>query len=563
MVGNKAKIIEDLLKVAIGITLLVILNQLAVHFPKRWDLTEEKRYTMQDATKELLKNLDETVYVDVYLEGDLPSGFVRLKKSIQETLEEFRIQAGNKLQYKFIDPYQAATPSARQEFYNSLVQSGIQATNVIDTKDGKRTEKRIFPGAIVSKGDKESGVLLLKGNKGAGAEQQLNQSIEGLEYELAAAIRGLNTTDRQRIALIKGHGELDNEEIADLTNSMLERYEVRNVNLSQRQDLIGYHAVLVAKPLLQFSEADKYKLDQFIMNGGKALFFVDALQIDMDSITGAGTYSFPYQTNLDDLLFKYGIRINKDLIVDRLSQKYPIVAGTVGNQPNIQWMPWPFYPLINYTGNHPIVRNLDAIGGKFVSSMDTVKAQGITKTPLLFSSRYSKKVDYPVKVSLNDLRKDFDPESFNQGPIALAYLLEGSFTSLYKNRLLPQGVAGAGFKAQGEPSKIIVVADGDLVRNDINPKNQQPLPMGFDLASGLDAFANRDFIMNALSYLLNENGIISARTKEIRIRPLDTVKIGEEKLKWQLINLLLPLVLLLIYALIRQFWRKRKFAAFK
>ena len=173
----------------------------------------------------------------------------------------------------------------------------------------------------------------------------------------------------------------------------------------------------MVKPIQLFSEADKYKLDQFIMSGGKALFFLDALHVDMDSITGPGTYAFPYETNLDDLLFKYGVRINKDLIIDRFSQRYPIVAGTVGNQPNIQFMPWPFYPLANYTGDHPIVKNLDAIGGKFVSSMDTVKAQGITKTPLLFSSQYSRKVDSPVRVSLNELRKDFDPESFNQGPI--------------------------------------------------------------------------------------------------------------------------------------------------
>ncbi len=563
MVGNWPKVIEDILKFAISMVILVIANQLMGHFPQRWDLTEEKRYSIQPATETLLKNLDETVYVDVYLEGQLPAGFLRLQKSIKETLEEFRIHAGNRLQYRFIDPTEATSSEARQQFYNRLIQSGIQASNVIDTKDGQKTEKVIFPGALISKGDQELGVLLLKGNSGAGPDQQLNQSIEGLEYELGSTIRALSTNDKKRIALIKGHGELDNPEIVDMTNSLLDRFEVRNVNLSQRQNLIGYDVALVVKPIQIFSEADKYKLDQFIMNGGKALFFLDALQVEMDSITGPGTYAFPYETNLDDLLFKYGLRINKDLIVDRVSQKYPIVTGTVGNQPNIQWVSWPFYPLVNYAGDHPIVKNLDAISGKFVSSIDTVKAPGVVKTPLLFSSQYSRIAESPVKVSLNDLRKDFDPNSFNQGPIPFAYLLEGSFNSLYTNRLLPPEVITDDFKAQGATSKIVVVADGDLLRNDIIPKTEQPLPMGFDLASGQDAFANRDFIMNAVSYLVDDEGIITARNKEIKIRPLDTIRIGEEKVKWQLINLILPLILLVVYGMLRQAWRKRKFASFK
>ncbi|MDH3711357.1 MAG: gliding motility-associated ABC transporter substrate-binding protein GldG [Cyclobacteriaceae bacterium] len=562
MVTRNQRKITDLLLFAIGIMACVLANQFSGHFPQRWDLTEEKRYSIQPATKELLRNLQETVYLEVYLEGEMPAGFLRLQKSIKETLEEFRVHAGDRLQFQFIDPDQAASAQARQEFYNDLIQKGIQASNVIDTKDGQKTEKVIFPGAVVAQGNRELGVLLLKGNKGAGPDEQLNQSIEGLEYELASAIRALATVDRPRIALIKGHGELENPEIVDLTNSLLDRYQVHNVNLTQGSNLMGYDAALVVKPIQIISEEDKYKLDQFVMNGGKILFFLDALQVEMDSITGAGTYAFPYETNLDDLLFKYGVRINKDLLVDRLSQRYPIITGNVGNQPNINWLNWPFYPLINYSGDHPIVKNLDALSGKFVSSMDTVKAEGITKTPLLFSSQYSRKVDYPVRVSLNELRKEFNPETFNQGPIPLAYLLEGSFTSLYKNRLLPEGVVDNSFKADGEPSKIVVVADGDMLRNDINPKTQQPLPMGFDLATGQEAFANRDFIMNAVSYLLNDQGIINARTKEIKIRPLDTVRIGEERVKWQLINLIVPLILLVIYALARQFWRKRKFASF-
>lgn len=562
MVSRNSKIIADVLKFLIGLMLLVILNQLAGHFPVRWDLTEEKRFSIQPATKELLQNLEDVVYVDVYLDGELPAGFARLKKSIRETLDEFRIYAGNNLQYKFVDPDKATTPSSRNQFYANLAELGIQPSNVIDTKDGQRTEKLLFPGAIVAQGTRERGVLLLKGNKGAGPDEQLNQSIEGLEYELAAAIRGLSSSDQQRIGLVKGHGEPGDRDIVDLTTNLSANYDLGNVNLSIYQDLIGYDALLVIKPIQPFSEVEKYHLDQFLMQGGKAMMFLDALQVDMDSIKGPGTYAFPFETNLDDMLFRYGLRINKDLIVDRFGQRYPIIVGTVGNQPNIQWMPWPFYPIINRTGEHPIVRNLDAVSTKFTSSIDTVKAIGVIKTPLLFSSQYSMRVDYPVKVSLNDLRKDFNPETFNQGPIPMAYLLEGNFTSLYKNRMLPIGVSNIPIKPEGN-SKIIVVADGDMMISEINPKTDRPLPMGFDLASQQEAFANKDFLLNSMSYLLNDQGIINARNKEIKIRPLDRVRIDRERLSWQLFNLITPLVLLVVYGVIRQFLRRRKYANFK
>ncbi|GJM28875.1 MAG: gliding motility-associated ABC transporter substrate-binding protein GldG [Cyclobacteriaceae bacterium] len=554
--------ITDLLKFFIGIMVLVILNQLTAQFPVRWDLTEEKRFSIQPATRDLLTNLDEVVYIDVYLDGELPAGFERLKKAIRETLEEFRVYAGDNIQYKFVNPNQAVSQSSRNQFYASLAEKGIQPSNVIDTKDGQRSEKLVFPGALVARGTEETGVLLLKGNKGAGPDQQLNQSIEGLEYELAAAIRGLSTTDRRRIGMVRGHGELADQDLADLTNSLASQYDIGNVNLAIFQNLIGYDALIVVKPVHPFSELEKYNLDQFIMQGGKALFFMDVLHLDMDSIKGEGTYALPVETNLDDMFFKYGVRINKDLVVDRFGQRYPIVVGTVGNQPNLQWMPWPFYPLINHTGDHPIVKNLDVLSTRFVSSMDTVKAEGVIKTPLFFSSEYSMKADYPVKVSLNDLRKDFNPETFNQGPIPLAYLLEGNMTSLFKNRLLPESAVGETPLEEGR-SKIIVVADGDMMTSQLNPKTERPLPMGFDLASQQEAFANRDFLMNSMAYLLNDQGIINARNKEIKIRPLDTVRISDQRLSWQLFNLLTPLVLLIVYGVGRSYIRKRKYGNFK
>jgi gliding-associated putative ABC transporter substrate-binding component GldG len=562
MVDLNSKRTADVLRFLIGLMLLVILNQLAGRFPLRWDLTEEKRYSIQAPTKDLLRNLEDQVFIDVYLDGALPAGFARLRKSIEETLDEFKVYAGDNLQYKFVDPSTAASGASRNQFYASLAEKGIQPSNVIDTREGERTEKLVFPGAVVAQGTREKGVLLLKGNKGAGPDQQLNQSIEGLEYELASAIRGLSSSNEQRIGLVTGHGELGDQDITDLTSSLSSQYRLGNVNLSIYQDLIGYDALLVLKPTQAYTEVEKYNLDQFIMQGGKAIFFIDALHLDMDSIRGEGTYAFPYQTNLDDLLFRYGVRINKDLVVDRFGQRYPVVVGTIGNQPNLQWMPWPFYPLLNHKGDHPIVRNLDAVSSRLVSSIDTVKAEGVHKIPLLFSSQYSLSAEYPVKVSLNDLRKDFNPETFNQGPIPLAYLLEGRFTSLYKNRLTPEGVVSQNRLDEGN-SSILVVADGDMMTSQINPKTDRPLPMGFDLASQQEAFANRDFLLNAVSYLLNEDGIINARNKEVKIRPLDTVRIANSKLQWQVFNLVTPLVILIIYGIGRHLIRKRKYANFE
>jgi ABC-2 type transport system permease protein len=294
------------------------------------------------------------------------------------------------------------------------------------------------------------------------------------------------------------------------------------------------------------------------MNGGKAMFFIDALRINMDSLGQQGNFAFNYDHKLDDLFFRYGVRINPDLVQDIYSGAYPIVVGSMGDQPQIEMMPWPFFPVINKFGNHPIVKNLDAIYTRFLSSIDTVKAIGIRKTPLMLTSQYSRKLSVPVHVNVNDLHKDMNPSVMNKGPINVAYLLEGKFNSLYKNRFLPENAIKSSFKEQSVPNKIIVCSDGDLVRNEINNKNGQPFPLGYDPMTK-NNFANKDFVTNALDYLLDENGIISAKKKEIKLRPLDKVKIREAKAKWQLINLTSPLILVVVFGLFRFFVRKRRY----
>lgn len=560
MVNWKSKKLGDFLWLANALALIVIVNVVAALYFFRVDLTEEKRYSIKDQTKDLLNSLEEDVFIEVYLEGELNAPFRRLRKNIEETLEEFRIYSGNKIKFTFTDPGAAAGPKARSEFMNDLASRGIQPTNVVDNKNGQRVEKIIFPGALISYGGFETGVMLLKGNKGATSDQRINQSIEGIEFELANAIYKLANSERKKIGFIRGHGEVDSLSIASFNNDLLELYDVFKVDLNRSADLSKYDVLVIAKPKRSYSVLEKFRLDQFIMNGGKGLFLIDKLDASMDSATRDDYFALPYEHNLDDLLFRYGLRINADLVQDQQSAPYPVVTGQVDGKPEVQLLEWPYFPLVSTYPEHPITRNLDAIHMKFASSIDTVKAIGVKKTPLLLSSPYSQVIGAPVHISINDLRR-MDPAKFTTPHVPLSYLLEGSFTSLFKNRFLPAGADSSVFKGDGKSTKIIVVSDGDIIRNEINPRTRQPQELGFDPFTNLK-FANHDFLLNSIAYLVEENGLIQARSKEVKLRPLDRSKITEGKTKWQIINLVLPLVLLVVYGVIRSVIRKRKYARF-
>ena len=561
MVNWKSRKLGDVLWFANGVVALVLINLLVSQYFFRLDLTEEKRYSIKPQTKEILNTLEDEVYVEIFLSGDLNAGFTRFQKAIQETLEEFRISSHNKIKYRVTDPGVALSDKARQEYMADLAARGIQPTNVIDNKNGQRVEKIIFPGVVISYGGREKGVMLLKGNKAAPQEEEINQSIEGIEYEVASAIRELTNEDRKRIGFVTGHGELDSVHVASLKGALREAYDVGRVRLDQQQSLQNVDVLVIAKPTSTFSTLDKFALDQYIMRGGKVMFLIDRLNASMDSASSENYFALPFDLGLDDQLFKYGVRINPDLVLDRTCGLYPIITGQVGGKPQVQLMEWPFFPLLNRYATHPMTRNLDAVVTKFVSSVDTVKAAGIRKTSLMTTSPYSRKFTAPVKVSVNELRKNVRPEDFSEGDIAVGYLLEGKFTSLYKNRLLPEGAPEQGFKADGVATKLVVIGDGDLARNDINPRTRQIQALGFDPFTN-QTFANRDFLMNAVTYLAEDDGLIQARNKRVTIRPLDKTKVTAERAKWQVMNLVVPLLLLIAYGVFRAYWRKKKFAKF-
>ncbi|MCC2545266.1 gliding motility-associated ABC transporter substrate-binding protein GldG [Hymenobacter sp. BT175] len=557
---------RDLTRFGLLLLGLVVLNLVGSLFFFRLDLTEEKRYTMAPATKQLLQNLPEPVTVTVYLAGDFPPAFRRLQQSVRETLNEMQVYGGRNLHYVFVDPSAASTEKERNAFYETLLKKGLRPTNLAASENGKRSEKIIFPWATVALGNQEKQVLLLRGNQAAPAEVRLNQSIEGLEYELASTIRKLVPGQRKLIGVVEGHNELTNVQAYDLINSLSQYYSVYRVNLSRTrpQDLAKLSAIIIAKPTEAYSEPEKFELDQYVTRGGKALFFVDPMRVSLDSTARAGaSLAFPYELNLDDLLFRYGVRLNGDLILDLNSGVIPMVTGTLGDKPNVEPMQWQFYPLINTFSQHPVTRNLDAVYTKFISSIDTVKAAGIRKTPLMFTSRYARVLPAPVPINFNDARLAPDPKVYKQRFLPVGYLLEGQFRSLYANRARPgttqfQPAAAA----DARPGKVLVISDGDFIRNEVDPKTGNPYRLGFDRMANTE-FANRELVLNAVDYMLDETGLIAVRGKQITLRPLDKIRILAERTKWQALNLMLPLALLGGFGLVRAWLRRRRYASFR
>jgi len=546
-----------LLILANGVAFAVLLNLVMADYFVRIDLTEEKRFTVKQPVRQLLDNLDDEVYVEVYLEGELNAPFRRMRKAIVELLEEFRVYSNNRVRYQLVNPLAAASEKARNEYIRSLMDKGIVPTRLVERANNAVSEKLIFPAALVSYGGREVAVNLLKGTSSGSRDEKINQSIEGLEYELANALYKLANTERKRVGIVVGNGEPDSLRWAALNNALLELYDVFKVNLKRKTSLTGYDALLLIKPTKPFTELEKFKLDQYVMHGGRLLLMMDKLEANTDSASRENYFAFPYEVNLDDLLFRYGVRINNDLVQDKTAAFCPIVTGTSGAKPNIQLLEWPFFPLINHMADHPITRNLDAVVLRFASSVDTVKAIGVTKTPLFFTSGASRKLGAPVRISIDDVKK-LSQARFDIPAIPLAWLLEGTFTSLYKNRFLPEGADPAGFRPVSKPAKVLVVGDGDIALNEINPRTGNPVQLGYDPYTQY-TFANEELLLNAVAWLTNEDGLIKTKNRTVKIRPLNREAIQQNRWKIQMANLLLPLTVLLIAGFTYSYWRQKKY----
>lgn len=554
----------------IALLALVIFNVLSAFLFFRVDLTAEKRYTLSTATQKLLADVDDDIHVNVYLTGDLPPGFKRLENAVRETLDEFAARADQPVTYRFIDVDAVTETEAKNKLIEQLVQKGLQPTNLFDNEGGKRTEKLIFPGAIVSYKGQETPVLLLKGNKAASKEEQLNQSFEGVEYALASAIRKLTQPagSRRRVGLL-ARTKVPPSRFSDLLASVQETYDLFYVDLTKPAPIANLDVLLVPKPDQPFTDDDLFKIDQYVVKGGRAVFFVDGARVD--SVGAEGTFAQPLNLNLDELFFQWGVRVNRDVVKDLSSNVIPLNVGNMGDKPNIQLVPWRFYPVINNFGTgpassgsvNPIVRNLDAVLARFASTIDTVRAQGvgnsaIRKTPLLLTSPYTQLRQAPVVVAYNEARQQPDPRTYNGGVRLIGCLLEGKFRSLYANQILPGDPRAPGYKADGVASRVIVCSDGDLVVNDVDYRRQTPYPLGFDRYTR-QTFANKDFALNAIDYLADPEGVIEARNRQITLRPLDKIRLQSERTGWQLLNLIGPIALVGLIGLVWQWGRKRKY----
>jgi ABC-2 type transport system permease protein len=575
--GKKIRNIRqnNIIQLVMGLSIIILLNIIGQYIFTRFDLTSEKRYTLTPATKDLLRNLDDVVYFKIYLEGEFPAGFKRLSRSTKEMLDEFRAYS-NKIQYEFINPSKVGNAAEVRSFYQELIRKGLNPTDLtVKTSDGT-SQQIIFPGGLVTYKSREMPVHFLLSQIGQTPEYILNSSVQVLEYTLSSAIRKVTIETRPSVAFIEGHGELKAPYVYDITNALKEFYTVERVkidgkinSLTQR-DSTGagqfivknkYKAIIIAQPDSAFSEKDKFIIDQFIMRGGKVLWLIDPVYASMDSLENSNqTMGLAMNLNLDDQLFTYGVRLNPDLVLDLNALPIRIVTGMVGDQPQIEFLPWPFFPVITPTSDHPIVKNLNALMTHFVSSLDTVGVKGIKKTILLTTSQYSHKLQTPVLISLDMLREEPDQKQYSEQYIPIAALLEGEFESVFRNRI-PSEIRDnplIDFHDKSPPNKMIVVADGDIILNQMHMTQGYPLPLGFDQYTR-QTFGNRDFIMNAMNYLCDDSGSISARTREVKLRLLDKTKISDEKITWQLINILIPIALVGVIGVIQFMLRKRKY----
>lgn len=569
---------NDTIQLGMLLVMLLLLNYMASHWFFRIDLTQEKRYTLSPATRSILKNLDDKVYVKVYLEGEFPAGFKKLRNETREMLNEFKAYAGNKLEYEFINPSASADKKTREAIYQQLYKQGLLPTDLSVKEEDGVSNKIIWPGAIMAYKNNEIPVQLLKSQLGAPAEVMLNSSVENLEYELIQAIHQLSKEHVVKVGFLEGHGELSAQHTADIAKSLSEFYYVERVNINGKLSALTersesdtgmfkvkpvYDALIIAKPTEPFSEEDKFIIDQYLMYGGKVMFLIDPVFAEMDSLeTAEMTMAFPLELRLDDQLFTYGARINYNLVQDMQSAPIPVVTGRVGTQVKTELFPWLFFPLFMPATSHPIVNNLNAVKGEFVSTVDTIPKPGIRKTVLFSSSQYTKLLNAPTRISLNMLRFEPKSEQFNKPFQPVAVLLEGEFSSVFENRV-PKNIENSreiAFRSKSSDTKIIVVGDGDIIKNHVKKSSGEYLPLGYDRFTR-QQYGNKDFILNAVNYLCDDSGMMQVRSRKLKMRLLDKTAVKEDKFRWQLINLLLPPLLIIIYGLAQFIIRKRKYTS--
>ena len=571
----KRRTIMELIMV---LAIIILVNYISSFYFKRFDLTIEKRFTLAPSTVQMLKKLDDIVYVKVYLTGDLPVGFKRLENSIKEMLDEFRVYGGENVQYEFINPSENPDKKSRESIYRELYKNGLSPTNLQEKdNEGRTSQKIIFPGAIIRYKGNDIPVDFLNSNISRTPEQNLNGSIEEIEFSLVTSIRKLKREFGQRIAFIEGQGELPEEYVADITMSLKEYYTVERVtiagklgSLSERvQDSLDfrvrnkYELIIIAKPDSAFKEQDKYIIDQYLMYGGNILWLIDPVSVDSFGLRSSSLALIKDLNIENDMLFKYGVRVNPNLVQDVQCAVIPVNTAVTGAQPQFTPAPWIYFPLLQPVSSHPIGRNVNLVFGQFVSSVDTVGDDpDITKTALLTTSQNSRLMNAPIRIGLELINEKIEPRLFEKSNISVAVLLEGKFKSIFNNRLTPEMYDSReiAFKDVSFPAKMVVIGDGEMIRNNVKKIgfNNEPFPLGYDRYTG-ETFGNKEFLLNVINYMLDDSGFMNLRTREVKLRLLDRASLDESRTFWQIINTLFPVLMIIIIGLFISYFRKRKY----
>jgi gliding-associated putative ABC transporter substrate-binding component GldG len=554
---------SNLKTLLITIAILLIVNGLGNQFFHRFDLTKDNRYTLSATSLNIIKQVQNPLSIKVYMQGDLPSEFKRLQQETRQLLEEF--QAYNKnIVFEFVDPLENKDES--MDNIKELYRKGLTPINITVDDKGKQSQAMVFPWAIAVYNNKEVNIPLLKNRMGASTTEKVIGSVQHLEYSIADALNKITKDKQKKIAVIKGNGELQDILMAKFLMQVRESYHIGPFTLdSVAKNPIGsldalekYDLAIIAKPTETFSDAEKQVLDQFIINGGKTLWLVDQVVAEMDSLynPSGATLAYPRDLNLNDLFFKYGIRINPDLIKDERGSPIKLASGDQGSATQFQEFNWKFAPQVYPNSPHPIVKNLGGIKFDFANPIDTLK-NGIKKTILLQSSQYSKKIGTPTEINLNSVTEETSPNDYlNKGNIPLSVLLEGSFHSMFENRVLPFDQKS--FEIKGKENKMIVISDGDLIKNQLD-KNFQPVELGYDQRSG-NLYDNKDFLINCVNYLLDDTGLINIRSKDLDLPLLDKEKVYENYTVTQFITIGLPILILALFGILFTFLRKRKYS---
>ena len=554
---------RNLKSVFITIAILLVINLIGNSFFHRFDLTKDHRYTLSQTSLDIIKQIKEPLSVKIYMEGDLPAEFRRLQQETKELLEEFQAYNSN-IVFEFVNPLENEDESMNN--IKALYMKGLTPVNITVDDKGKQSQEMVFPWAIAVYHNKDVNIPLLKNIMGASTTEKVIGSVQHLEYSIADALNKITKEKQKKIAVIKGNGEIEDIRIAKFLLQIRESYHIGPFTLdSVAKNPIGtlyalkkYDLAVIAKPTEAFTDAEKQVLDQFVMNGGKSMWLMEQTTVEMDSLynEAGATLAFPRNLNLNDMFFKYGVRINPDIVKDEYGSPIKLASGEQGSATQYQTFNWKFAPLVTPESKHPIVKNLGGIKFDFANPIDTLK-NGIKKTVLLQSSKYSKKVGTPAEINLNSVTEETSPNHYiNTGNLPLAVLLEGNFNSAFQNRVL--AFKQNDFTATGKNNKMIIISDGDIIKNQLD-KNYAPVELGFDQRSG-NLYDNKDFLLNCVNYLLDDTGLINIRSRDLDLPLLDKDKVSENYSLTQVITIGLPILILGIFGVIFSFLRKRKYS---